>query len=140
LLVLGGCALDEGHIVNVSPSAEGQREVIEDAVERMNELAGETIYWVRSADDSDRRNGEIIVRQDSGVRVTEDGEIVHGKTRRTAKGVIIWIPPKLSVRGFAHELGHAGGLEHVGDKRNLMYKRALPGEWTLTEDQLEDVR
>lgn len=140
LLAGGACADDEGHIVNVAPSAQGQMELIEATVDRLNEMAGRTTWWVRTADHEHRRNGEIIVRQDPGVRVTDDAEVVKGKTVRTPKGVIIHIPEDCTERAFAHELGHAGGLGHVSDKGNLMYKRSEPGEWTLTEEQLDDIR
>ncbi len=136
---LAACGIDEGHIVNVAPSAQGQMELIEETVDRLNDMAGSEMWWVRPVDHERRLDGEIIVRQDSGVRVT-DTDIVAGKTERTRKGVIIRIAANSSVRAFAHELGHAGGLGHVGDKGNLMYRRAEPGEWTLTEQQLDDIR
>lgn len=138
VVLLGACGRDEGHIVNVAPSAHEQMGTIADAVDRLNELAGHESWWVRAVDHEHRRDDEIIVRQDRGVRVT-DTDIVHGKTVRTHKGVIIHIPANVSVRAFAHELGHAGGLDHVSDSDNLMYKRDNAGEWTLTEDQLNEI-
>jgi hypothetical protein len=115
-------------------------ELIEETVDRLNEMAGREIFWTREADHEHRIDDEIIVRQEKGVRATDDMEFVGGFTDRTRKGVIIRIPEDCTERAFAHELGHAGGLGHVKDKGNLMYRRAEPGAWTLTEEQLDDIR
>lgn len=139
LLFLNACG-DIARDVNVAPSAHHQMETLAAAVDRMNELAGREEWSIRAVDREHRLDDEIIVRQEKGVRVTEDGDFVKGHTDRTHKGVIIRIADDCSERAFAHELGHAAGLSHVNDKGNLMYERANSGEWTLTEEQLDEIR
>ncbi len=40
---------------------------------------------------------------------------------------------------FAHEFGHLTGLEHVGDKDNIMYAYHIKNDSYFTNDQLETV-
>lgn len=144
LFLLSACSIDVSRTVNVAPSAQGQEQAIQAAVDALNAKTGAESFTAWTVDSGKRIDGEIVVRQDA------DGQIgpeqkgkdskTAGETQPTRFGVVVTLIADAPVRLIAHELGHAAGLEHVSDPGNLMYPSALPGEWTLTEEQIDRIR
>lgn len=129
-----GC-VDVSTEVNVAPSAHDDVDVIAEAVDFLNEAAGMDVYSVRMVDHEHRVNGEIIVRAVDGP-LHPDGR--RGTCQQTAKGVIVRLQVGFSALAAAHELGHAAGLGHHSDRRNLMFIGAT--KWELTSGQLAALR
>jgi hypothetical protein len=138
LVALSACSscapLDTGHVVNVAPSAEAQMESIESAVSMLNRAIGEPVFTLRVVDSAERRDNEIVVRE------ADLGSKKVGHTLRTRNGVIVRIKPNATVRTIAHELCHAAGLGHVEPRHNLMHINNQKGHWSLTYEQLDQLR
>lgn len=135
LALLTACT-DYGHVVHVAPSAHAKLGEIEIAAAHLNALLGEEHFTVVEADSGRMVDGAIVVREEP-LPVGMDAHswwTVHGDR--------IELDP---VRGgdpivIGHELGHCGGLAHVEDPANLMYRDANPLRgWTLTEQQIETI-
>ncbi len=135
LLALGflvACTQDIGHVVNIAPSAAGQRAEIERAVSTLNRMLGEPRFLIVEADSGERHDDEIVIREADFDK--------KGHTERTLYGVIVQIEPDASARTIAHELCHAAGLGHSPEPRNLMYRKEMTGHWSLTDEQLDTLR
>lgn len=133
-LLLTACDTS-GHI-NVAPSAHHLEDRIRAAADQLNEEAGDLVFTVELVNSEDRINNQIVLR--SAPR--GDGEDVGGHTSLRVFGSVINIAPDAPTRAIAHELCHGKGLKHVNDTRNLMTDQYVPNDWTLTKDQLDQLR
>jgi hypothetical protein len=141
-VALVGCADVYDTRANVGPSAAEQAPAIQKAADELNALVGYERFTVEMVDSEALVDGEVIVREDPSVMEipSKYGGKVVGVTTFHRSGAVVRLAPGASLRGIAHELGHAAGLEHVDDPSNLMHPAILAGEWTLTEEQLDAIR
>jgi predicted Zn-dependent protease len=140
LWALSACAYDTSTIVNVAPSAEDKLDAIQEAVVRLNERIGMDTYTVQSVDSEDKIDGQVVIRCTQELGENGSHETRVGNTQKTRDGVLIRIAKRATPSAIAHELGHAAGLEHVNDEKNLMYRVTAPDHWGLNEEQLSHLR
>jgi len=134
-LLMSGCAVDFGSVVNVGPSAERHIEKIVEAADEMNGLLGYDVFSVRMVDSDEMIDGQVIVRH-RGSPFTVPSTLA--RTVLTRSGIAIYVRDVCDERCFLHELGHAGGLMHSSDPKNTMFNK-VTGAAYLTDSQINRV-
>lgn len=129
LLALSACADDVSTVVNVAPSAEAHWPAIIEAVDRLNAEAGEEAFTLAAIGDSERRDGEVVVRGTASLGNSARGYPIRANTTSAHDGIVVRLTNGATAHIVAHELLHAAGLEHVDEPGNLMFDDAANLGW-----------
>ena len=137
LLFLAGCATApySTHAVVVNDPALA--EDVARAVTELNEHVPPGTFTLET-------NGTVhvgyveVFRDNNPERFFPSLDGVVAYTEFDGSIVSVGVSDRARYVAIAHELGHAAGLAHVDDPKNLMYYR--PAWWNLTPEQIKTIR